>query len=150
MTSTQTIKEEKEFEANTTHQPVAYDSSETEHAASMKEQKVDEPASRSSFQEKQLGDDVVKSENNDVAAEAEDESQYLSGVKLYLVMLGLGLACLLVGLVSCVAPRFLVTLRPRHFTVSWRTQISMFCSILSHSSWPIGLDLFSCGSSNRD
>lgn len=36
------------------------------------------------------------------AVDQEDESQYLTGIKLYLVMLGLGLCCLLVGLV-CAA-----------------------------------------------
>lgn len=53
-------------------------------------------------EEKAIGSEkVVSTQNGD--KDNEDDSQYLSGLKLGLIMLGLSLSCLLVGLV-CFVP----------------------------------------------
>ena len=96
MTSTSTIKEEKRLEDTAINRPINWDSSATE--ASIKEQVVSETPSLHSLHEKRE-EDVVKVDKNDIVTETEDESQYLEGPTLWLIMLGLGLACLLVGLV---------------------------------------------------
>jgi hypothetical protein len=36
-----------------------------------------------------------------IQAEAEDESEYITGIRLYLIILGLCMAVLLIGLVRC-------------------------------------------------
>lgn len=102
MTSTQTPKGEKGFEGMAIDRPINWDSSATDATPSIKEQGVERSPSPSSLQEKK-DEDVVKVDGNDVVVGAEDEGQYLEGPKLWLVMVGLGLACLLVGLVSSIS-----------------------------------------------
>jgi len=106
MTSTSTSKDEKTFETNAIDRPINWSSSVTEQTASSKEEKVDDvPSSRRSSveKEKQTEDHVARVDNNnDVVSPAEDESHYLTGPRLYVVMLGLGLAGFLVGLVSVI------------------------------------------------
>lgn len=73
-------------------------------SSSIKEQRtthdLDTP-SRTSLQEKTDGKSAATSNVKDEADinDVNHETQYLEGPKLWLVMLGLGLACLLVGLV---------------------------------------------------
>lgn len=102
MTSTSDTKVEKQLEA--IDRPINWDSSATE--ASIKEQAVTTTPSLHSLREEKHDENSVKSDKNDIVTPvAEDETQYLEGPKLWLVMLGLGLACLLVGLV-CPRVRF--------------------------------------------
>jgi hypothetical protein len=96
MTSTPNATGEKQPEA--IDRPINWDSSATE--ASIKEQGVTTTPSLHSLQEEKHDGSAAKNDKIDtVTPNAEDETQYLEGPKLWLVMLGLGLACLLVGLV---------------------------------------------------
>jgi hypothetical protein len=45
--------------------------------------------------------DTPEVEEKPASAEAEDESEYITGFRLYLIILGLCMAVLLIGLVSC-------------------------------------------------
>ena len=45
--------------------------------------------------------DTPEVEEKAASGEAEDESEYITGFRLYLIILGLCMAVLLIGLVSC-------------------------------------------------
>jgi hypothetical protein len=45
--------------------------------------------------------DTPEVEEKAASAEAEDESEYITGFRLYLIILGLCMAVLLIGLVRC-------------------------------------------------
>lgn len=88
---------------NGTGETVTYASSGTDHSTLIMDEKRETTSSPTSFNgtpQKRESIEGVKLENLEGSSvNAQDESQYLSGSRLYLIMLGLGLACLLVGLV---------------------------------------------------